>query len=183
MQLAHSARRPKAVLVFLALLVMVPAVALAQAVPIGPGQPIRPQPVLPDLVITGFTITNAAISTTTPCAPGQPRYDFGSCGNPQFAVTVTNNGPGFANGNSGVHVSINGNWATGAPLNLNNLAPGASVTVTVGSYLGPCDTNCNGWSIGYSFSARVDPTNVIQETNETNNLWAGAPLLGCRHCP
>lgn len=167
--------------------VLSPAASLAQTIgtvtPVGPAIAIRPVPVPPDLVVSGFTINNFPISTTTPCAPGQPRFNFGACGNPQFTVTVTNNGPGFATGNTGVHVSINGVWATGNALNLTNLAPGASVNVNVGSYLGPCDTICNGWATSYSFSARVDPTNVIAETNEGNNVWAGAPLLGCRHCP
>jgi len=169
-------------------LLVAPAASLAQVItqvtPI-PGTPrlIQPQPVLPDLVVSGFVINNFPISTTTPCAPGQPRYNFGNCGNPQFTVTVTNNGPGFATGNTGVHVSINGVWATGNALNLAGLAPGASVNVNVGSYLGPCDTICNGWSTNYTFSARVDPTNVINENNEGNNVWAGAPLQGCRHCP
>lgn len=158
------------------------AATRAQFGPVRSGFAI-PQQVKPDLVVSGFAIVNAGVSTITPCAPGKPRFDLGPCINPQFVVTVTNQGPGIAKGNTGVQLSLNGAWVLGASLHLDQLAPGASIQVLASARLGPCDTVCNGWATSYTFGARVDGANVIDEEDEGNNLWMGEDLRACRHCP
>jgi len=158
------------------------AAAWAQFGPV-PSRFAIPQQVKPDLVVSGFAIVNAGVSMSTPCAPGKPRFDLGPCINPQFVVTVTNQGPGFANGNTGVQLSLNGAWVLGASLHLDQLAPGGSIQVLASARLGPCDTVCNGWATSFTFGARVDGANVIDEADEANNLWMGEDLRACRHCP
>lgn len=175
--------RARAIVALVFVAVLVPAGSLGQFSSGVPGQAYRPAPMKPDLVVTGLAIMNFGVSMKTPCAPGRPRFDLGPCGNPQFLVTVTNNGSAFANGATALMVSVNGSWALGATFVLDQLAPGASVEVNAAVRLAPCDLDCGGASKAYRFGARVDGTNRIEESDEGNNLWTGADLVACRHCP
>ncbi len=135
-----------------------------------------------DLVITSYT-TNVA-PTTTGCGGVLP--DVSCMGQRSFMATVTvvNNGPG----NLGAG-SLSVDWTDVTPagsstqrqtLTHGGIPAGGTLTFTRPYWMGPCGCVPPFTYFTHTFSALVDPANLIPESNENNN---GSPTyVACDGC-
>ena len=131
-----------------------------------------PQPVpRVDLIVTSYTTT--VVPTTTSCGALLPNV---SCVNGQRSfmstATIQNLGPGTLPAGN---ISVGWTDLTTGSYQVQtvphpSISPGATFPVTRPYWMGPCDCVPPPSFFLHGFNAKVDPNNVIPETNENNNV-------------
>ena len=135
-----------------------------------PGGPVVPQLLAPDLIISSFT--SNIPTTTTSCGGTLPN---GSCvgGTRFFTATVNIRNIGnriLPAGNVTVRwVDITTGSTQDQTVPHPGIPVGGNFTVSRPYFLGPCDCVPPPTFFTHSFSALVDPANLITELNNGNN--------------
>ncbi len=157
--------------------------------PVPPPSVIRPVLRPPDLVVSSLWV-DPSVPVTSNCGASMPNVGCagGSRGFTLYAV-VSNIGYSRVAANVttlewGFSYSAIGpwNWLFPPQSILPPIPAGGSVTIQRPWYMGPCDCVPPGVPTPYYFTARVDPANVVNESNETNNQL-GTPTVACDQCP